>query len=93
MLKKRFNNGKKSNLFYFRDNIGNEVDLLLDFGTKVRPVELKLGKTVQDDFFKGLRYYQKLNPKNCLKNWLIYGGEKTFARSEADIFSYRSIPS
>ncbi|MBL7071563.1 MAG: ATP-binding protein [Candidatus Omnitrophica bacterium] len=91
ILKSRFNSGKRSNLFYFRDNIGNEVDLILDHGTSVIPVEIKLGKTMNEDFLKGLRYYRKLNPGNNVRGHLIYGGSRSFAHFGYNIMSYKKI--
>ena len=37
MLKRRFNNAKSDNLFFFRDNLGNEVDILLEQGLQRCP--------------------------------------------------------
>ena len=93
ILKSRINAGKKSNLYYFRDNVGNEVDLILDYGTNVLPVEIKLGKTLSSDMFKGLNYYRNLNPKNIKKPCLIYGGDSSHGREEFDIKSYKDIMS
>lgn len=91
ILKSRFNAAKKSNLYYFRDNVGNEIDLILDFGTKTLPVEIKLGKTINSDFFKGLKYYKKLNPKNSKKGCLIYGGDSSQKRSDYTVIAYKDI--
>jgi len=91
ILKTRLNSGKKSNLHYFRDNIGNEVDLILDYGDKVKPVEIKLGKTINSDFFKGLEYYKKLNTKNAAKGCVIYGGKDSSSRSKFDVLTYADI--
>ncbi|NQT47315.1 MAG: ATP-binding protein [Candidatus Omnitrophica bacterium] len=91
ILKARLNDGKQSNLYYFRDNIGNEVDLILDYGNKVRPIEIKLGKTINSDFFKGLMYYKKLNSKNADKGCIIYGGKESSSRSKFDVFAYKDI--
>ncbi|RLE47176.1 MAG: AAA family ATPase [Candidatus Methanomethylicota archaeon] len=90
ILKQRLNAGKRSNLYYFRDNVGNEVDLILDYGTEVIPVEIKLGKTINRDFLKGLRYYYKLNSKSK-KGYLIYGGNENQLRSDVNISSYQNI--
>jgi len=90
ILKLRLNAGKRSNLYYFRDNVGNEVDLILDYGNEVIPIEIKLGKTVVSDFLKGLRYYYKLN-SNSKKGYLIYGGAQNQSRSDVDIVSYKNI--
>ena len=54
-LKARFNAGFASNLFFWRDNVGLEVDLLLDEPEGLLPVEIKSSATVTDDLFKGLR--------------------------------------
>jgi len=92
ILKRRYNAGKKGNLYYFRDNIGNEIDLILDYGTYVVPVEIKLGKTINKDFFKGLEYYGKLNPRHNKKGCLIYGGEENFSRQKFNVLSYKKLP-
>ena len=91
LLKARTNQGKNSNIYFFRDNIGNEVDALLEDGISVKPVEIKLGSTISDDYFKGLRYYQKINKKNLSKAALIYGGTLDQHRQTADVFSYRNV--
>jgi len=93
ILKSRLNSGKMSNLYYFRDNVGNEVDLILDFGANVTPIEIKLGKTINNDFSKGLRYYKRLNPKRSNKPVLIYGGGKNSSRTDLNIVSYKNIHS
>jgi predicted AAA+ superfamily ATPase len=89
ILKSRLNRGMRGNLYYFRDNIGNEVDIILDYGVEVKPIEIKLGKTISSDFFKGLEYYAKLNPKNSTRGRLIYGGEESSSRSKYEIISYK----
>ncbi len=91
LLKARANHGKNSNIYFFRDNVGNEVDVLLEKGGSVKPVEIKLGSTINDDYFKSLRYYQKINKKNSLKAALIYGGNENQRREAFDIFSYRNV--
>ncbi|MFH1504740.1 MAG: ATP-binding protein [Candidatus Omnitrophota bacterium] len=90
ILKKRFNDGKRNNLYYFRDNIGNEIDLILDYGDKIVPMEIKLSKTISSDFMKGLRYYYKLNPKSD-KGYLVYGGDNDQSYSDVNVVSYKNI--
>jgi uncharacterized protein len=90
LLKVRLNQGKNSNIYFFRDNVGNEIDVILEDGASVKPVEIKLGSTISNDFFKGLRYYQKVNRKNSIRPALIYGGKEDQRRGEFDVFSYRN---
>ena len=42
-LKHRFNRALPGNAFFRRDNVGNEIDLLLDHGRSLQPVEMKSG--------------------------------------------------
>lgn len=93
LLKERFNRGLGNNLYFFRDNVGNEVDILLDYGTKVQPIEIKLGKTINEDFFKGLRYYKKISLKTATNPVLIYGGADDQLREDCRVISYRKIAS
>ena len=49
--------------FYFwRDTAQHEIDLLVQNGVQLEAIEIKSGKTIQPDFFKGLNYLKKINP-------------------------------
>jgi uncharacterized protein len=93
LLKSRLHHGRNANIYFFRDNIGNEADIILENGSFVKPVEIKLGSTISEDCFKGLRYYRRVNRKNCAKPTLIYGGKENERRSEFDVVSYRNAES
>ena len=54
-LKARFNAGWPSNLYFWRDNVGLEVDLLLETPEALLPVEIKSTATVRGELFAGLR--------------------------------------
>lgn len=59
-LKRRFNSGKQNNLYFWRDNTGNEINLLLEFSNNIIPAEIKSGQTIIDDFLKGIQFWNKL---------------------------------
>lgn len=80
MLKKRFNAGRLNNLFFLRDNTGNEIDLLIDNNNELIPVEIKSGQTISSDSFKGLEFWQKLQ-KTESTGYLVYAGEMAQQRS------------
>lgn len=90
MLKKRFNHIQTNNMYYFRDNVGNEVDVLMDMGSEIIPVEIKSGQTMTDEFFGSLNYYRKLN-SDVKQSWLIYGGDKSYQESGHNICPYDKI--
>lgn len=75
-LKKRFNAGKKSNLYFWQSKEKKEIDILIDKGNKLLPFEVKSSKTKNESLLSNLIFWQKLNPTvnpNDLN--LIYGGK------------------
>lgn len=55
LLKSRYNLGLISNFNFWRNNLGDEIDLILDRGSELIPVEIKSAATLNPDFFKGLQ--------------------------------------
>ena len=51
--------GAAGTAYFWRDNIGNEVDLLVDKGGRLWPVEFKSGATFQSEWLKGLHTWQR----------------------------------
>lgn len=90
-LKVRYNRGLPGNVFFWRDNVGNEVDLLLEHGGKLLPVELKSGQTVSSDWFVGLRRWASLAGSQALEAHLVYGGNQSFAREDIQVHSWRAV--
>ena len=85
-LKYRYHRGERSNLYFWRDGKGNEVDLLVENGPDIAPVEIKSGATINDDYFKGLRTFTgKLScqPKTSA---LVYAGTEQQKRSDLTIW-------
>ncbi len=78
-LKRLYNKGKQNDLYFWRDNIGNEVDLLIQKSAKRYPVEIKSGQTISEEFFKGIRYWNKLT--NTEGGYLVYAGDTLQKRS------------
>ncbi len=80
-LKRLYNTGKSNNLFFWRDNTGNEIDLLIKRKNGRFPVEIKSGQTISDDFFRGIRYWNKLTQTEG--GFLVYGGDMVQKRSNS----------
>ncbi len=91
LLKARYNAGETSNLYFWRDRSGHEVDLLIDQGTHLSPLEIKSGQTINRDYFKGLDYWRKLAGKTAGKAWLVYGGDTPQTRSDVTVLPWFEI--
>ena len=90
-LKNRFNNVKDSNIYFFRDHVGNEVDLILDYGNTLYSVEIKSAETVNYEFLKGLNFYKNLSGEKNSKRFLVYAGDKNYEMNHVKIFSYKNL--
>jgi uncharacterized protein len=91
LLKSRYNKGQRSNLFYWRDSSGNEVDVLIDNGSTQIPVEIKSAATFNLDFFKGLNYWQKLTGQKG--GHLIYTGDGAKSYQDFHIHNWEDVTS
>lgn len=78
MLKQRMNKGLPDNLYFWRDKTGHEIDLLVD-DKKPIAYELKSGQTLSPEFYKGLDFFQTLEPNAATK--LIWGGTHQFLKN------------
>jgi uncharacterized protein len=91
LLKYRFNNALSSNLYFWRDSAGHEVDILIDQADKLLPVEIKSGQTVAADFFDGLKKFQKLAEHSAGNAALIYGGAQGQNRKMINVVPWEKI--
>lgn len=90
VVKGFYNRGELTPMYYFRDNVGHEIDLLIEQDRTVIPVEIKAGTTLREDVFKGIDYYCGLNRESQGKGVVIYGGDENQNRSRGRIVSFRS---
>ncbi len=79
LVKQRTNAGQAVNLYYWRDKTGHEIDVLIDEGQRVTPVEIKAGQTIQPEYFKNLTYWMKLS--RTQEAFVLYAGNQTQKRS------------
>jgi predicted AAA+ superfamily ATPase len=89
LLKARYNNGQRGNLFYWRDRTGNEIDVLIDQSSQVIPVEIKTASTFNTDYVKGINYWKKINP-GTKKSYVVYTG-KSAAMDSSQILNWKDL--
>jgi len=91
-LKFRLNQGKRSNLYFYRDSKGNEVDLLLIQGADIFPIEIKAGMTINRDYFKGLRHFVKRFPDQVPRgSGLVYAGDQAQQRTDIAVVPLKQL--
>lgn len=72
--------GEVPPLYFWRDRTGHEVDMVVDTGKKLIPVEIKSSESIDGSFFDGLKYYISLGPPASKTGVLIYGGDTLYKR-------------
>ncbi|HIJ94158.1 MAG TPA: ATP-binding protein [Desulfuromonadales bacterium] len=85
-LKYRYNRGGKNNQFFYRDSNDTEVDLLLETGPDIFPIEIKSAETIAPDFFKGLTAFSRIVPAMPHGTALVYGGSEQQNRSQTQVW-------
>lgn len=91
VLKSYYNRGERPNLYYWRTQSGHEVDLIIDKGMEIYPVEMKAGKTINSHFFKGLDYFNHLTENPPSNAYLVYGGTEYQKRSRATVLGWQNL--
>ena len=90
-IKKAFNRGEEPHLSFWRDNKGNEIDLLQTLGTKQFAYEIKSGRTFSTDFTKGLRYWAGLSSAEANQCNVVYAGDMEMQKSDCNILTLNNI--
>jgi uncharacterized protein len=82
--------GDSQPLYFWRDNIGNEVDLLLDRNGVHTLVEAKSGQTFQAEWQRSLATVDRHTGGNT-RRALVYGGDSSFRREELEVIGWRDL--
>jgi predicted AAA+ superfamily ATPase len=88
LLKGYLNMGEEPSIYFWRDSTGNEIDVIIDQGRNLTPLEIKAGQTIASDFFKGIRFWKKLSKDEEQGAALVYGGNRSYIRSDTHIYSW-----
>lgn len=89
LVKSSYNQGIEPPFYFWRDSQGHEVDLLIEDGETLYPIEIKSGQTVSGSMFEGLEYWQQLNGGD--DGMLIYGGNESYKRNGFHVRGWASI--
>lgn len=81
---------------FWRDNTGNEIDVLLDEAGSLRPIEIKSGQTLRREHLAGLEKWCDLAEREEASTGraaLVYGGDDAQQRSNIDVVPWKEINS
>ena len=91
LIKNHTNQGLEPDVYFWRDAAGHEIDLLLERGQKLVPIEIKSGQTVASDFFTGLHYWRELVSDPQAPAALVDGGDRNFRRRGVTVYGWNTL--
>lgn len=78
VVKAYHNHRRSPPVFFWRDQTGHEIDLLVEEGGVLFPIEIKSGGTVVPDMFNSLSWWTNLAGKAGGPPTLVYGGTEAY---------------
>lgn len=91
LLKGRFQRRETANLFFWRNHVGEEVDLLADHGQTLLPIECKSGATIAGDWCDSLRRFTTLAGVEAEPPVLVHGGTATGLREGVRLIPWSEL--
>lgn len=70
----------KYKLYFYRDHIGNEIDIIIEGPRKeIVAIEIKTNKTIKSDSFKVIKSFAKDHSKEFKRGIVLYRGESVLS--------------
>lgn len=92
MMKRKYNQGKQPQLYFYRDQRQHEVDLIDETQDgSLRAYEIKAGKTFRQDYFSQLTYLRSVLGDKLISTQVIYDGEQENQKDTDGIMNFRNI--
>ncbi|MDE0680204.1 MAG: ATP-binding protein [Gammaproteobacteria bacterium] len=89
LFKSFANRRKKAPLYTWRDTSGHEIDILIDLGQRLIPVEVKSGETVAPDAMRNLAWWAALPGNPNQHGFLVHGGTRSFRHKNFAVLPWR----
>ena len=91
LVKQRFNAGRPADLYFWRDNVGHEVDVLYETPRGLQAVEIKSGSTFAPDWPAAARKWQTFAGDEALAPIIVYGGDGRYEREACRVVGWREM--
>lgn len=89
--KSYFSKGETPPFYYWRDSNQREIDLLIDHGHGLQPIELKSGQTYRQDYFKHLKWFETVADVPLIDPTVVYGADDNWESEYGHLVSWRKL--
>jgi predicted AAA+ superfamily ATPase len=87
LFKYGYNSGRDPKFYFFRDTNGHEVDLIMQKGSNLIPIEIKSSRTYSTAFLEGLEFFHRTAEKKAKSGFIVYQGEASQKIKEFYLYS------
>lgn len=91
LLKARYNIVETSNLYFWRNKHGKEIDCLIEKANSLLPIEIKSSSTYQKEHFKNMNYWNKLAQNSKENSYLVYAGNEDDTLPYGNLTSWKNL--
>lgn len=89
LVKQRFHAGRPADLYFWRDHVGHEVDVLYETPQGLQAIEIKSGSTFAADWPQAVQKWRTLAGNDALPPILVFGGEERYEREGYRVVGWR----
>lgn len=86
MIKMNAHKNYKNDFYFFMNKNRLEIDLIINEGLKIHPIEIKSAQTFNQTFIKNLQYFAKLYNQDSIGKVIYTGDNQT--RSNYEVLNY-----
>lgn len=91
VCKMYYNRGEKPPIYYWRDHKGHEIDLLVDQGSQLIPIEIKSSHTFSSEYTKNIEWWLRIADIPVGDSFIIYGGDQDWEVATGKLLSWRNL--
>ncbi|RMG79382.1 MAG: ATP-binding protein, partial [Bacteroidetes bacterium] len=88
LIKFYYNKAIEPPIYFWRDKLGREIDILVDTDNGILALEFKSASTANVSFSKNLEYWNNLSGNSPNNSYVFYGGEKSFSTKAAQFLPW-----
>lgn len=90
-IKRRFNAGQPADFYFWRDNVGHEIDLLYETSQGLQAIEIKSGSTFATDWPDAIAKWNSFAKEDKLAPMIVFGGDGAFQRQGCSVVGWREL--
>ena len=91
LQKRALNQGQPAPLYFWRDNVGHEIDVLFETGAGLQAIEIKSGRTFASDWTAAARKWVEFSGEKVHAPAIVFGGDGRFDREGCRVLGWREL--